>query len=415
MQTKALVSLAVFFLAVALALAAPATPEGWTQWGGPQRDFHAPSSGLAASWPESGPRKLWSRELGEGYSAILVEDGRLYTMYRKDPQEVVACLDAADGKTLWEFKYDAKTSDKHVHQFGDGPRATPLIAGDQLYAIGVAGQMHALNKKTGEKVWSHDLWKEFGGNVLDHGYSSSPLEYKDTVIVLAGGAGKSIVALDKKDGHVVWGALDFQNSYSSPRIFNINGQEQLVTFMATELIGVDPTNGKLLWKYGHENQWKQNINMPVVVGGNQLFLSASEAGSRGLKVTRNEDGTSAVSEVWSTRKVQFYHVTTVLDGDWVYGSTGQIAPAFMAAVNARTGEIGWRERGFSKANCVGADGRLLILDEDGKLYLAKATPQALVVQASTQLLDKVAWTVPTVVGKTLYARDKKTIVAVDLG
>jgi hypothetical protein len=105
----------------------------------------------------------------------------------------------------------------------------------------------------------------------------------------------------------------------------------------------------------------------------------------------------------------------VRDGDWVYGSTGMTSPAFMAAINLRTGEIGWRERGFAKANCVEADGKLVILDEDGMLYLASASPEELIVHAKTQLLDKLAWTVPTIVGKTMYVRDRKQILAVNLG
>ena len=123
--------------------------------------------------------------------------------------------------------------------------------------------------------------------------------------------------------------------------------------------------------------------------------------------------TIEVEEVWSTRKIQFYHGSSVRNGDWVYGSSGTMGPAFMVAVNIRTGEVGWRERGFAMANCVEADGKLVILDEDGMLSLASATPEKLVVHSKTQLLDKVAWTVPTIVGKTMYVRDRRQILAVD--
>ena len=119
--------------------------------------------------------------------------------------------------------------------------------------------------------------------------------------------------------------------------------------------------------------------------------------------------------MWHSRRIQLYHASAMVDGDWVYGSSGVTAPAFMAAVNSRTVEIGWRQRGFAKANVVAADGKLVILDEDGVLYLATATPEELVVQARTQLLDRTAWTVPTIVGTILYARNRKQILAVDLG
>jgi outer membrane protein assembly factor BamB len=404
---------------IALLAAGCSAPVGeaagrWNQWGGPNQDFRAQSSGLAGAWPEAGPPRLWTRELGEGYSAILVDGDRLYTMYRKGDEEAVICLDASDGTTIWEQRYEHAARDGHVQEFGDGPRSTPLLTGGRVYTIGVGGLMHCLDQQSGKPIWSHDLWDEFGGNVLPHGYSSSPIEYKDTVIALVGGEGQSIVAFDKRDGSVRWKALSYRNSYSTPRILQVDGEDQLVTFMATALIGVDPNNGELRWEYAHENTWNQNINMPVMADPNHLFLSSPEAGARGLKLTRN-GATTAVEEVWSTRKIQFYHVSTVRDGDFVYGSTGTRAPAFMAAVNIRTGDIAWRKRGFAKANVVAADGRLIILDEDGKLYLATATPQDLTVHSQVQLLDDVAWTVPTIVGRTLYVRDKQNILALDLG
>ncbi len=393
-----------------------ASKDAWTQWGGPGQTFVADGTGLAQSWPETGPPKLWSRELGDGYSAILAESGRLYTMYRHEKEEVVVCLDAQSGKTIWEQRYEAAPDEGHVHQFGDGPRSTPLIAGDRIYTIGVSGRMHCLNKESGEKIWAHDLWgKEFGGSVLNHGYSASPIAYRDMVFVLVGGEAGSIVALNQKDGSIVWKKHSFKNSYSTPRILEVDGEEELVTFMAEELVGLDPKSGELKWRYPQQNQWGQNINMPVMADANHLFLSSPEAGARGLKLTRKEDGQIEVQELWSTRKIQFYHVTSVRQGDYVYGSTGMGAPAFLAAVNIKTGEIAWRERGFAKANCVMSGGRLIILDEDGNLALASASPQALNVHSKVQLLDKVAWTVPTIVGKTLFVRDKKNIMAFDLG
>ena len=139
---------------------------------------------------------------------------------------------------MWEQRYDHGPRPGFVADRGAGPRATPLIAGDRIYTIGIGGRMHSLDKRTGEIRWSRDLWGEpFGGNVLQHGYSSSPIEYGDTVIALVGGEGAGIVAFDQRDGGVVWQNLDLANSYSSPQILTIDGQAQLVTFMARELVG----------------------------------------------------------------------------------------------------------------------------------------------------------------------------------
>ncbi|MEE8524757.1 MAG: PQQ-binding-like beta-propeller repeat protein [Thermoanaerobaculia bacterium] len=388
-------------------------PASWTQWGGPNRDFRAPAEDIANSWPDSGPEKLWSRELGGGYSGILFESGRLYTMYRDGAEEAVVCLDAGTGETVWEHRYEHRPRGE-LRPYGDGPSSTPLIAGELLFSVGIAGMMQALQKSDGKVVWSHDLWDgDFGGNVLFHGYSSSPVAHQGKVIVPVGGAGASLVAFDQKDGSVEWRALDFRNSFSSPSIVEIAGEVQLVVFMAEELIGVDPDDGALRWRYPHVNQWRHNISMPAVVG-DMIFLSSPQTGAKGLRLARDGEAIR-VEEVWSTRRVQLYHVASVRVGDWVYGSTGTASPAFMTAINVRTGEVGWRQRGFAKANCVEADGKLVILDENGVLAIATATPEKLVVHSETQLLDRVAWTVPTIVGKTLYVRDERQIMAVDLG
>jgi len=412
-------SLAIVILAIFIVPSRAGEPvrAAWPQWGGPNRDFRSPAGGLASKWPEGGPVRLWARALGEGYSAILFENDRLYTMYRGgvDEDEIVICLDAATGETLWEHRYREEPHAGHVDSFGRGPSSTPLLVGNTLFTIGVAGRMHALNKNDGEVIWSRELWGgELDGNVLPHGYSSSPVAYKDSVIVPVGGEGASLVAFNQDDGSVKWQAHSFRNSYSSPSILHLAGETEVVVFMAEELIGVNPDSGALRWRYPHANQWNHNITMPTLIDRETIFLSSPQAGARGLKVT--PDGESVkVEEIWSNRRIQFYHATTVREGDWIYGSTGTMAVTFMAAVNARTGEIGWRERGFAKANCVESDGKLLILDEDGMLSIASASPEELVVHSTAAILGGRAWTVPTVVGTTMYARDNSRIVAIDLG
>ncbi len=410
-------ALASLLSAASFGVLAGDAPDAWTQWGGPGGDFQAPAHELAASWPEGGPEQLWRRALGDGYSAILFEDGRLYTMHREGDAESVICLDAASGETLWEQRYEPEAYEG-LRGYGIGPRSTPLIAGELLFTAGVNGRLHALAKGDGTVLWSRELWGEdLEGTRLGHGYSSSPVAYGDTVILPAGGEGASLVAFDQRTGSVKWRTLSFANSHSSPRIVEIAGETQLVVFMAEELIGVDPATGVLRWRYPHGNQWRHNISMPLVLDGEGsrdssiVFLSSPQAGARGLKLSR--DGAAMrVEELWHTRRIQLYHASAISSGDWVYGSSGVTSPAFLAAVNARTGEIGWRRRGFAKANVVAAGGKLIVLDEDGVLYLATATAEELVVHARAQLLGRHAWTAPTLVGTILYARDRQQILAV---
>ncbi|MEL7060563.1 MAG: PQQ-binding-like beta-propeller repeat protein [Acidobacteriota bacterium] len=402
--------------------------ERWTQWGGPDQSFRASSADLLTSWPESGPPELWSRDLGEGYSGIVAADGRLYTLYRGAPPkaangeetadgefEVVVALDAADGALLWHHAYRSDPREEHVSQFGRGPRATPVLAEGRLVTIGINGLLHAFNAASGELLWSHDLWTDFGGNFLNHGYSSSPIHHDGKIITMVGGDGSGLVAFDLKTGKLAWKSLDLDNSYSAPRLLTIDGEEQIVAFMAREMVGVDPSDGSLLWSFPIENQWLQNINLPVLVDGEYLFVSSLQAGSHGLRFARDEAGEVTFEKIWSTRKIQFYHVTSVLDGHHVYGTTGGgTGPAFFAAIDVKTGEIAWRKRGFAKSNVLWADGHLYVLDEDGKLFLTKATPDDLEVVSEAQVLERVAWTVPTLVDQTLFLRDQQRIVALDL-
>ena len=335
-------------------------------------------------------------------------------MYRSGEREVVICLNAASGKTMWEYPYASQPAKGHLPEYGNGPNATPLLTGDRLYTIGVAGVMHCLDSRTGKVLWKHDLWEEFEGNLIVFGYSSSPIAYKNSVIALVGGKNASIVAFDKKDGHVLWKNLDFKNSFSTPLIMKIHGEDQLVTFMTTEVIGVDPDTGQLKWQYPSINEWKQNICMPVLADDDLLFISSLKAGTHGLKILKN-NGDFTVEEIWSTSKVEFMYISFVRFGDYIYGSSGFRSAPIMSALNVRTGKIAWRKRGFAQANMVGVGNRVIMLDEEGNLILATPTPEGLTVHSQVKLLRNPAWTAPTIVGKTIYIRDLVDIMALDLG
>jgi len=386
----------------------------WTQFGGPDQSFAASSKGLAKTWPADGPKKIWSRDLGEGYSTILVDGGRLFTMYRSDEKERIVCLDAATGRTLWEHAYESEPRQGHGEQFGRGPRSTPLITGGRLYAVGVGGMMHCLDASSGSVLWSHDFRDDLCKHTAFGGYTSSPIEYKDTIIVMPGGEGDALVALDKKTGAVVWKNLDFENGYSTPKIMTIHGEDQLVTFMAAEVIGADPDTGALLWQYPYKNSFKENIVMPVAVGENTIVVSSPEVGTTALKITQIGEK-FGVEKLWSTKKIQLYHGTAAVVGNHMYGVTGVQGPFFMSALNLETGKVAWRKRGIAKSNVVTVDGRLLLLEEDGRLILATPSPDDFAIDSEAQLLQMRAWTAPTIVGKTMYVRDEKQIMAVDLG
>jgi len=335
-------------------------------------------------------------------------------MYRKGEQEVVIALDAATGKTLWEYCYDAPFSKEYDMSNGPGPHATPLIAGDLVFTAGATGKFHCFNKQTGKPAWSRDLIKEFNGTLRVNGYSCSPLAYKNTVVMMVGGQGNALIAFNQKDGSVVWKKHDYKNSTSSPIIINVDGQNQLVAFMFGEIVGVDPNNGDLLWSHSHETDFGLNTSTPVWGDDNLLFVSSGyNGGSRVLKLTRSK-GTTNVEEVWAHRLMRVHFGTCIRVGDYVYGSSGDFGPAPFTAVNVKTGKIAWRDRSFARASFVFADGRFIILDEDGYLTLAELTPEGIKIHSKVELLNSLSWTSPTLAGTILYVRDRKNVMALDL-
>lgn len=399
-----------------------ARPPEWVQWGGPNRNFKSGANGLAAAWPESGPPRLWIRVLGEGYSGISVQGDRLYTMYRRDDREVVIATEAATGKTVWEYAYDApfhvpgREADPvefNLEQ-GPGPHSMPAIVGDRLFTLGTTGWLHCLDRSTGKVIWTHNLLTKFRGGVKKRGYAATPLAYKDTVIVPVGAAGASIVAFHQKDGGIVWQKHDFRPAYANPTLIDVGGQVQFIAFMREWLVGVDPDNGDLFWSYPLDSSNGTHVSTPVWGEDNLLFFSAAYGlGSHVIKLTRS-GSTTTVKELWHSPRFRVHFSNAMRLGDVIYASTGDFGPAFFSAVDIHTGRILWRERGLARASFLYAEGRFIMLDENGTLVLATPTAQGLTIHSEAELLQNNAWTVPTLVGTTLYIRDRKTLMALDL-
>jgi outer membrane protein assembly factor BamB len=398
---------------------AQAPPAAWTQWGGPTRDFMVPSTGLANTWPATGPRRLWTRPLGEGHSAILFENGRVYTQYRppaprRSQEEVVAALDAATGKTIWEHRYPSSTTGADYSE-GAGPHATPLIVGNRLFAAGSRRELIALDKTTGKVLWSHDLIKEYKAPEVDRGMANSPLLFNNTILVPIGGRGQAIGAFHPDTGALLWKAGNVDYSPASPSIIDVDGQKQLVLFGGDRIAGLDPATGRELWSHPHRTDWGLNISTPVWTPSDHLLLfsSAYGTGSRALEL-RQAAGKTTVTERWAVNRVRVHIGSIIRVGDTAYMSSGDFGPAFLTAINTKTGAIAWQDRAFARAQLLYADNKLIVLDEDGTLGLASVSPQGLKVLARASILENLAWTPPTLVGKTLYVRDRKTIAAYDL-
>ena len=384
----------------------------WPQWGGPQRNFTVHANGLASAWPVAGPRPLWKRELGEGFSAAAVEKGTLFTMYQRGEQEVVVAMDAATGKTTWEHAYHAPITVNMSR--APGPRATPLVLGAAIFTVGATGRLHSLNKTTGAVIWAHDLYKEYSGHVQDEYYAASPIAFRNTIIVPVGAPGASVISFDQKTGNIIWKALDFKISYASPILIDVEGSQQMVLMMESEIIGIDPATGALLWSHPHKNATKTNVSSPLWGPGNLLFCSSAyDSGSRVLRLTRKGNVTS-VEEVWYQRQLRVHVANAIRIGDVVYGSSGDFGPSVFTAVNVKTGEVLWQQRDIGKASFIDVGGRFIMLNEDGELLLATPTQTGLTIHSRAQVLTKTAWTPPTIAGTTLFLRDRASLVAMDL-
>ncbi len=400
-------------LLVVILLAGTASAQ-WPQWGGPNRDFHSPAKGLAEKWPDAGPKKIWTRALGEGFSSIVADGGRLFTMYRKGDEEVVVALKAETGATEWEHKYRAPLFEKMDTTGGKGPNSTPTIEGNMLYTLGVSGMLLALDKNSGKLVWSHDLIKEYKAKPPKYGFSTSPLAYKGSLILPVGGSDYGVAAFALADGKLLWHKHDFANVYSSPILIEVGGEDQIVQLVADRVVGLDPKTGDLLWSEPIQNQGKMNISTPIWGSDKLLYVTSGQVGSVGLKFFK-ADGKTKVEKAWKNDKLQVTQGTVVRVGDYFYGSSGLMGPHFVTAINAKTGEVAWQERGFAKANLVCSDGKILLLDEEGVLALATASPEGWKVESKVNMLKAKAYTAPTLVDKILYLRDQKNILALDLG
>jgi outer membrane protein assembly factor BamB len=398
-----------------LAGAASSSTPDWPSWGGPNGNFSVDGNGLPATFAAAAPKQLWQRKLGDGYSSIVTDGALLYTMYRRGNQEVVVAIDPASGATKWEYAYDATFRPGMGMENGSGPHATPLVFGNCVYTIGILAKMHAFDKRTGKIAWSKDLYKDFPGSTfMGRGYPVSPIAYKNTIIVKLGQYGHAVVALNPKDGSLVWQNQSFKNAPSSPIIINVDGQDQLVTTFSDEVVGLDPNNGSLLWSHAHSTSWGLNISTPVWGPGNLLFISSAyNGGARVLHLTQS-GGKTKVEELWSSNRMRIHHSTAIRIGDYVYGSSGDFGPTPMTAVDVRTGKVVWQDRTFGKVNMVLVDGKVILLDEEGDLALVTLSPQGMQVRWRVPLLLGNAWTAPTLVGTKLYVRDRRTMMALDL-
>jgi hypothetical protein len=409
----------VLLLGVLFLAASPGRPtraDDWPCWRGPRGDGISRETGLLKEWPSGGPAQLWKAELSGGFSSVAVADGRLFTQTKEKNQEVVVCLDAATGKDLWRYRYDCDYAAYPTFTGGampqsrTGPRATPTVEGDRVYTLGATGTLLCLEARTGKKLWQQELLKLAGIDCPKHGYNNCPLVVGDRVYVQPGGPqGKSVAALDRKDGAVVWQGLDDPIGESSPVWAEVGATPQVIFFTGTGAVGVAPKDGKLLWRYPWKTQYDLNIATPVYADG-KVFVS-SNYGTGGA-VFRLKNGAEPET-LWKGRAMQNHFSSSVLYEGHLYG----FSEDRLRCVEFETGKVKWDQTGLGKGSLlVVADGRLIALGDHGQLVFARATPEGYSEISRCQVFDKdrLTWTVPVLSGGRLFVRHENALVALDL-
>lgn len=410
-MTRARVFVSTICAALQVALAVPAGATAidysWPHYRGPRGDGRSPETGLDFSWSEGEPRELWRFPLGEGYSGISIADGRVFTMFAAGDDEFLVAVDAASGKELWR----RRTGDNRRDQFGNGPRSTPTVVGDTVYALGALGKLHALKSASGEPAWSIDLVETYGARVPTWGISTSITHHSGRLLVDAGGReGHSLLALDPKTGELLWHSQTDKPGYSTPSVASIGGEEHALFFTGTALVAVSPSDGKLLWRHPWSTSYDVNAAMPIFLPPDRIFVSSGyDTGSAMLKIQKTESGYKP-TELWSNRLMRNHFNSSVLVADHLYGFDN----GTLKCIDVATGEQKWAQRGFAKGSLLYADGKLLILSERGVLAAADATPTEYRETGRAQIFNAKTWTMPTLANGILFLRSEKEMVALNL-
>ena len=380
----------------------------WPQFLGPNRNCTSSETGLLTEWPKDGPPLVWKKDVGAGFSGPVVAGERLILFHRVGDKDKVECLDTATGKAKWEFAY--KTTYEDDYQKGDGPRSTPVIAGNRVYTLSAEGKLHCLDLENGKKLWDRSLNTEYSVKKAFFGVGTSPIVVGDKLIVNVGGkeALAGIVAFDKETGKEAWKSTDQEASYSSPVTAKIDGVDHVLFLTRAGILSVDPADGKARFA----KPWKARILASVnaaapVVAGDLLFVSSSYGtGAIVHKVKKD-----SIAEVWKGDEIISNHYNTSVHQDgFLYGIDGRQegGGAKLRCVELMTGKVRWTKTGFGCASIILADGQLITLNDAGDLVLIAANPDEYKEKARAVVLGTGRAEIALANGR-LYARDGNTL------
>jgi outer membrane protein assembly factor BamB len=386
----------------------------WPQWRGAKRDDLSPETGLLKEWPPEGPKRLWLYEkAGNGYSGPAIVNDRLFTIGTRDQQEILLCLDAVTGQERWATPLSNILDNK----WGVGPRSTPTVDGDHIYAMSGPGVLSCVQAADGKVLWKRTM-AELGGKTPGWGYTESPLVDGEQVVCTPGGPQGAVAALDKKTGATLWQSKDFTDGaqYSSIVPAVINGKPQYVQRTALSIVGLSPKDGALLWK--QEYPGKTAVIPTPIVKDNQVYVTAGYGvGSMSFIVQPDNTLRMVFDETSSTGKVmKNHHGGVILVDGYLYGYSDGLG---WTCQDWKTGALVWNEKSKLGKGAIGyADGHFYLLEETtGSVVLIDASPKGwhedsrfkLDPQTTIRSPQGHIWTHPVICNGRLYLRDQDLI------
>ena len=383
--------------------------DDFPQYLGPNRDGKLGGPVLERDWSTNPPQELWRRPIGEGWSGFAVRDGLAVTQEQNQDGEFVTAFDLETGEVLWTTRHDdAFTSSLG----GNGPRATPTLTEQRVFATSAAGTLSALDLRSGELYWSHDFVQETGAPLPEWGHSGSPLIVGDTVVINAGGPGASLVAYTRDTGERRWAEGSDPAGYASPMLTRRDGVDQIVNFTARSVTAHSPIDGRILWQHSWSAA-QPNVAQPLPLGETDLLVSAGYGvGAQALRLQRTgEDEESlSVQQIWerNTLKAKFSNYLEI-DGR-VYG----LDEGIMTCIDPADGARCWKGGRYGHGQILQVGDLLLVQGERGDVYLIDPNPEELRELGSFEALPRKAWNTPALAGNLYLVRNHQEAAAFQL-
>jgi len=389
--------------------ALPTQGADWRQWRGEGREDHSPDTGLLKSWPKEGPRRLWLFEnAGLGYGGYSLADNRLFTVGLREDKEFLIAVDSEKGTEVWS----AFLGPKYSNGWGDGPRMTPTVEGDRVYAIGGNGLLVCTQIADGKVLWQKSLVSDLGGVRQNWGFTESPLIVGDQIFCTPGGPRGTLAALNKTTGEVLWRTTDLTDAaqYSSPILVNHGGKSQVVQLVERKFFGVDPSNGKVLWTSDFPGKVAV-IPTPIHHNGIVFVTAGYSVGCKAIRL-----GSSQNPEMlYKNNVMKNHHGGVVRVEQNLYGYSDGSG---WVCQDLKTGKEVWANKSLGKGSVHYADGMLYCVEEDsGTVALVEASPTGwketsrfkLSPQSERRHPQGKVWTHPVVVNGRLYLRDQELL------